>query len=299
MITALYIAIGILILYLICTLFLTYLVQQLPRNSVQYKPDWGRISDTKIAAIDGGFLEVWRIEPDLPSRGTVVFAHGWGRNRDRMVSRARIFSQWGLTTVIHSARDHGGSSPRRFMHAGRFAEDIESVLDWINEPVALYGHSAGAGGAIIAAARNRERIKLLFLEACYAHTEEALLSLYRWFNPWFGNLFGPMILFWMNLFYGNKLGTVSPARLAPGLHMPVMLIHGEKDRRFPLAFALTLKDSFAPGLADMYIAEGAGHSDSSLTPGYPDAVKSFIDKRWKIDERADRRIEVQKRDLRY
>ena len=281
MIAGLFILIGILILYLICSLLLTYLVQQLPRNSVKDEPDWGRISDTKIPTAEGGFLEIWRIEPDLPSRGTVVFAHGWGRNRDRMVSRARIFSQWGFTAVIHSARDHGGSSPRRFMHAARFAEDIESVLKWVDEPVVLYGHSAGAGGAIIAAARNQERIKLLFLEACYAHTEEALLSLYKWFNPWFGMLFGPMILFWMNLFYGKKLETVSPARLAPGLTMPVMLVHGEKDRRFPLAFAQTLKDSFAAGQAELYVAPGVGHSDSSQTAGYPDAVGSFLDRNWK------------------
>jgi pimeloyl-ACP methyl ester carboxylesterase len=280
MMTGLYILIGILILYLLGTLFLTYLVQQIPRKPVQNEPDWGCLSDTKIPTIDGGFLEVWRIEPDVPSRGTVIFAHGWGRNRDRMVSRARMFGQWGFTTVIHSARDHGRSSPRRFMHAARFAEDIEAVLGWVNEPVALYGHSAGAAGAIIAAARNQEKIKLLLLEACYAHTEEALLSLYKWVNTWFGLFCGPMIIFWMNLFYGNKLDSVSPARLAPSLKMPVMLVHGEKDRRFPLKFALALKESFLPGQVDLYIAEGVGHSDSSQTQGYPDAVRSFLHNNW-------------------
>jgi fermentation-respiration switch protein FrsA (DUF1100 family) len=167
------------------------------------------------------------------------------------------------------------------MHAARFAEDIEAVLEWVNEPVALYGHSAGAAGAIIAAARNQEKIKLLFLEACYAHTEEALLSLYKWVNPWFGLLCGPMIIFWMNLFYGNKLESVSPARLAPSLKMPVMLVHGEKDRRFPLKFAQALKQSFLPGQVYLYVAEGAGHSDASLTPGYADAVWSFLDNNWK------------------
>jgi pimeloyl-ACP methyl ester carboxylesterase len=197
-----------------------------------------------------------------------------------MVSRARLFGQWGFTAIIHSARDHGYSSPRRFMNAAKFAEDIEAVLNWVQEPVALYGHSAGAGGAIIAAAGNQDKIKLLFLEACYAHTKEGLLSLYKWFNPVFGTLFGPMIIFWLNLFYGNKLETVSPARLAPALKMPVMLVHGEKDRRFPLAFAVALKDSFSPGQADLYVAKGAGHSDSSRTPGYPEAVKSFLDGHW-------------------
>jgi len=280
MITLLYILVGILLFYLIFTLFLTYLVQQIPRHPVKDQPDWGNVKDIKIPTVEGRFLEVWRIEPVGASRGTVVLVHGWGRNRDRMVARARIFGRWGFTTVIHSARDHGNSSPRRFMNAVKFAEDIEAVLTWVKEPVILYGHSAGAGGAIIAANRNPAQIKLLFLEACYANTREALLSLYRWVNLFFGIFFGPMILFWMNLFYKNKLDLVSPARLAPLIKVPVMLIHGEKDRRFPLEFALRLKQKFAAGQAELYIAKGVGHSDSSTTAGYQQALRSFLDRHW-------------------
>jgi pimeloyl-ACP methyl ester carboxylesterase len=272
---------GLIGLYLLFTLFCTYVVQQLPRKPVTDPPDWGRVIDTKIPAIDGGSLEVWRIEAAGPSRGLVVLAHGWGRNRDRMVSRARVFARWGFTTIIHSARDHGGSSRRRFMNAFKFAEDIEAVVKWLDQPVILYGHSAGAAGAIIAASRNPGRIRVLFLEAGYAYTREALLSLYRWVNPFFGICFGPMILFWMNLFYGNKLDSVSPARLASGITIPVMLIHGQKDRRFPLEFALKLKRSFSPGQVELYVAEGAGHSDSSRTPGYEEAIKSFLDRHLK------------------
>jgi pimeloyl-ACP methyl ester carboxylesterase len=269
---------GLIGLYLLLTLICTYLVQQIPRKPIIDPPDWGRTIDCRIPAIDGGGLEVWRTEPEGPSRGLVVLAHGWSRNRDRMVSRARIFGRWGFTTVMHSARDHGGSSRRRFMNAVKFAEDIEAVMRWLDQPVILYGHSAGSAGAVIAASRNPGSIRLLFLEASYAYTREALLSLYRWVNPFFGICFGPMILFWMNLFYGNKLDSVSPARLASRINIPVMLIHGEKDRRFPLAFALKLKRSFAPGQAELYVAEGVGHSDSSRTPDYSQTVKSFLDR---------------------
>jgi pimeloyl-ACP methyl ester carboxylesterase len=276
--TVIYFLGGFVGLYLLFSLICTYFVQQLPRNPVSDPPDWGRLTDTKIRAIDGGLLEVWRIEPPDASRGLVIFAHGWGRNRDRMVSRARIFARWGFTAIIHSARDHGGSSRRRFMNAVKFAEDIEAVLNWLGEPVILYGHSAGSAGAIIAASRNPNRVQVLLLEASYAYTKEALLSLYRWFNSFFGICVGPMIVFWMNLFYRNKLDSVSPARLAPVIKIPVMLIHGEKDRRFPLEFALNLKRSFAPGQVELYVGEGAGHSDSSLTSGYEGAVKSFLDR---------------------
>jgi pimeloyl-ACP methyl ester carboxylesterase len=274
--TVFYLVGGLVVLYLLFTLICTYFVLQLPRKPVTDPPDWGRVIDTKIPAVDGGFLEVWRIEPTDPPKGLVVMAHGWGRNRDRMVSRARFFAGLGFTTVLHSARDHGRSSRRRFMNAVKFAEDIEAVMKWLGQPVILYGHSAGSAAAIIAASRNPGSIRLLFLEASYAYTREALLSLYRWVNPFFGICFGPMILFWMNLFYGNKMDSVSPARLAAAINIPVMLIHGEKDRRFPLAFALKLKRSFAPGQAELYVAKGAGHSDSSQTPGYGEAVQSFI-----------------------
>ncbi|MCP4629792.1 MAG: hypothetical protein GY850_40735 [bacterium] len=126
MMTIFYILGGILLFYLIFTLFLTCLVQQIPRHPVNDQPDWGRIVNTKIPTVEDKFLEVWRIEPTGPSRGTVILAHGWGRNRDRMIGRARLFGQWGYTTVIHSARDHGNSSSRRFMNAVKFAEDIEA-----------------------------------------------------------------------------------------------------------------------------------------------------------------------------
>ena len=270
--------VGLAVVYLLLTLAMTYFVQQYPRRPVVDKPNWGKVEDRTLTAVDGKRLEVWRIEPDRPSRGIIVFMHGWGRNRDRMVGRARIFARWGFTAVIHSARDHGNSSPCRFMNALKFAEDIETVMDWIGEPVLLYGHSAGAGGALVAAARNPGKIRLLFLEGCYARTREALLSLYTWVHPAFGRGFGPAILAWMNLFYRGGLDRADPCRLAGEVDIPVMVIHGENDRRFPVAFARRLAACFRPGQASLYIAREAGHSNSSASPDYPAAVKDFLDR---------------------
>lgn len=265
-------------LYIILVFISVYVVHQFPRNPVSDTPDWGRVRDETIPAQNGGFLEVWRIEPEGKSKGIVLFAHGWGRNRGRMVGRARIFGKWGFTSVIHSARDHGRSSRCKFMNAVKFAEDIESVMKWIGEPVLLYGHSAGSAGAIIAASRNHGSVKILFLEASYAYTKEALRSLYRWFNAFFGIFFAPAILFSMDILYKNNIDSVSPARLAPGIKIPVMLIHGEKDARFPLSFAEKLNNSFSSGVSELFVAKDADHSDSSNTPGYAEAVKSFLDR---------------------
>jgi len=47
---------GLIGLYLLFSLIFTYVVQQFPRKPVTDPPDWGRIIDTKIPAIDGGVL---------------------------------------------------------------------------------------------------------------------------------------------------------------------------------------------------------------------------------------------------
>lgn len=273
-----FIIISTLFFYLALTLLFTYLIHQLPRKPVIDPPDWGKITDVRIPTVHGKRLEVWRIEPNGKSKGIVLFAHGWSRNRDRMTYRARIFGGWGFTTVIHSARDHGNSSPQIGMSAIRFSEDIEAVIDWIGEPVILYGHSAGSGGAIIAAWRRPEMVRLLFLEGPYPYTDEMLMSLFRYYGRLFSLLFGRMILFWMNLFYHGALQRLSPARLAPDLKMPVMLIHGEMDQRFPVSFAWKLKEKLSPDSSEIYIAKGARHSGSSHTPGYPAALKRFLDR---------------------
>jgi len=266
------------VLYLLATLGLTYLVLQLPRNPVEDKPDWGKVTDATLATEDGGMLEVWRVEPEGPSRGIVVLAHGWGRNRGRMVGRGRVFGRLGFTTVMHSARDHGKSSPHRFMCAPRFAEDIETVLRWVRDPVLLYGHSIGAAAAVIVASRNPMRVKLLFLEGCYAKTREALLSLYRRYNWVFGVFFAPMVVLWMDIFWKWSLEKVSPVRLAAAIDRPVLIIHGEKDENFPLHHAWRLRDSFPPGRAETFVAAGSDHSSCSLDPEYPRTIEGFINR---------------------
>jgi len=268
----------VILLYLILSLALAYLVHRIPRHPVKDYPDWGHVTDTRIPAADGGELEVWRIEPESPSRGIVLLAHGWSRNRDRMVGRARVFGHMGFTTVLHSARDHGGSSKRRSMNAFRFAEDIEAVMDWINEPVLLYGHSIGAAGAVIAASRKTEQIRLLFLEGCYARTREAMFTLYRNQNRLLGPIFAPIVLLWMDLFYRFRLNTISPVRLAPSIDLPVLIIHGEKDQNFPLHHAWRLRDSFPAGYAELFVALGSDHSSCSLDPRFPQAIKAFVER---------------------
>ena len=55
-----------------------------------------------------------------------------------------------------------------------------------------------------------------------------------------------------------------------------MIVHGADDRRFPLAFARKLAACFPAERAELFVAAGARHSESSLDPAYAAAVRHFI-----------------------
>jgi pimeloyl-ACP methyl ester carboxylesterase len=276
---AFYLICGLTLGFLAVSWWLTYLVHRLPRRPVNDPPDWGTVEELKIPAADGGFLEAWRVTPRNTTGQVVVLAHGWGRNRDRMVPRARMFGRWGYITVIHSARDHGGSSPCRWMNGFRFGEDIESVLRWIDRPAIVYGHSAGAAGALMAAHRNPGRVRALFLESCYDEVLSSLRSLYAEMIPFVGRFFGPLIVFWLDrVLYPRRLRSHSPSRLAAGITVPVMLIQGENDPIFPPAETARLIRRFPSTRTRLWVAPGADHSSPSAAPGYAEAVGGFLDR---------------------
>ena len=265
--------------YLALTALLALAAPRFPRGPVHDPPDWGACEDIRIPAQDNGFLEAWIVRPAGPERGVAVFAHGWGRNRDRMTPRARVFGQMGFTCVMASARDHGASSPHARMNVARFAEDIRAVVAWVNKPVLLYGHSAGAAGAILATAQDGQNVRMLFLEGCYVSTRKALLRLYWDFHPLAGIFLGPPIVFWTDVFSGFGLEKISPARLCAGIAAPVLVIHGACDKKFPARWARALQQCFPAGQAELFLAQGAGHSGSPASPGYAGAVASFLEAR--------------------
>ncbi len=95
---------------------------------------------------------------------------------------------------------------------------------------------------------------------------------------WFYIIIVVLVVLWMDIFYRFKLDEVSPARLAPQIDIPVLIIHGEKDRSFPLHHAWRLKSSFTAGRAELFVGRGADHSSSSLTPEYLISIPDFVNR---------------------
>ena len=95
-----------------------------PRNNYDSYPDWGITRDYMVPTNKNKKIEIWVTYPDgvkdkitdnlYTDNPTVILTHAWGRNRDRMVCRAKKWAAMGFTTIVFSARDHGNSSKEFF-----------------------------------------------------------------------------------------------------------------------------------------------------------------------------------------
>ncbi len=269
----------IILLYFLITLSIVLIFANLPRNPVADVPDWGSIQELRIPTVKGKFLEAWVVSPDQnfsePKKPAIILLHGWGRNRGRMVSRARIFGNAGYPTIIFSARDHGSSDRERLgMTIVRFSHDLDAVVNWWGEPVVLDGHSIGGGACLLVAARNN-LVMGVIAESSPTSIPGSLKYIYRPVTRGFTPLFIPAIILITALkFRKYKKTHYSPLAAAHLIKVPTLLIHGKSDELFPLSDTIKLANKLEN--SRVWFPENVVHGNIDMHPKYAETVLSFF-----------------------
>ena len=259
---------------------------KLPRDTLPDTPDWGSIKEYRIPTRRNKTLECWVITPNHNGRGdnsrnptdnkhAIILLHGWGRSRGRMVSRARIYGRHGYTTILFSARDHGGSDKELTgMSIIRFSQDLDACINWWGKPVIINGHSIGAGAALLVGAQNP------LVKAIIADTPPYAFP----FN--FQHIYRPALKKLTPLFLpGIKLLTLyafrrihsayySPAEIAPLIKVPTLIIHGKKDEIFPHEYSQLLQSQIHD--SSLWTPEDGTHSNLELLPEYEQIICNFL-----------------------
>lgn len=278
--------IWIIIGYFIITFSLALLLWNIPRRPIDDHPDWGLTKDYRVPAINGKTMECWVVYPDklkeetdenvLKQNPAVILIHGWGRNRGRMVSRARIYGKHGYTTILISVRDHGNSDKEiTGMSIARFSQDLDSCVNWWGKPVFITGHSIGAGATLIVAARN-SLVKAAIAEASPYAFPHSLKYVYRPILKWFTPLLLPGIkIITLIKFRKYSKQEFSPLDAVPSIRVPTFLIHGKKDNVLPYKYTVRLHRSISQ--SKIWILDNTSHHDIENHPDYSDQVIGFIE----------------------
>jgi pimeloyl-ACP methyl ester carboxylesterase len=239
--------------------------------------------DVRLVTSDGIRLAALEWDPGIRDLGCVV-AHGFtgsARNPDvQAISRALAGQGCGVLAV--DFRGHGRSGGRSTLGADEI-RDVAAAVAWLRERgyerVAVLGWSmggsavlryAGLGGdtdavvSVSSPARWYERgtrpMRIVHW-LCETRTGRAVLRLSRRTrldrSSWRDVV--PEAPY-------EVVGAIAPA--------PLLIVHGDGDRYFPLPHVYLLQDS-APG-AEVWIEPGMGHAESATTPDLIERIAAWL-----------------------
>lgn len=278
---------AIIIVYFILTYSIAILLANIPRRSVNDYPDWGITEDLRVPTVKGKKLECWVVYPKEKTddqNPAILLIHGWGRNRGRMVSRARIYGRHGYTTILISVRDHGKSDKEiTGMSILKFSQDLDSCVNWWGKPVIITGHSIGAGASLIVAARN-PLVKGVIAEAPPYAFLQHLKYVYKPILKWFTPLFLPGIKAIAFIKYRNhSKQEFSPLDAGAHITVPTLLIHGKDDDILPHEYTYDLQKVIVH--SQIWIPEGIDHYNIEEHPDYSNQVINFIESNFGLKTR--------------
>jgi dipeptidyl aminopeptidase/acylaminoacyl peptidase len=235
----------------------------------RYKVD---LQDVAIAAGDGASLKGWYVRPRDFNGSAVILLHGITDNREGVIGYGRIFLDRGYAVLAPDARGHGESGGALATYGLKDSDDIHRWVNWLYAhdlaPAAcVYGFGESYGAALILQAITAEpRFCAVVAESPFSTAREMSferLSGFVHIGSWFGQTLGRPIVstavLYGKLRYGIDLLQPSPLDAVEHSTVPVLLIHGERDREISPRHSLILAHA-APDHVQLWLVPGAGHT---------------------------------------
>lgn len=221
---------------------------------------------------------------------TLIILHGWGGNSEMMLPLADPFYHSGYALLFVDARSHGASEDDSYSSLPRFAEDLESALEWLlkqhatdHARIGLIGHSVGAAAALLVASRRKEIAAVVSL-ASFAHPERIM-------RRYLASKSVPFIPFgWYTLSYiqrviGYSFEDIAPQNRIGDIDCPVLLAHGVDDTTVPVEDAQLLHAESRKESTRLLLVEG-NHEDYEGLRKRADEVLSFVADAMRLKENA-------------
>lgn len=210
--------------------------------------------------VDGLGLRHWYRPPGDGSSPVLVVFQGNAGNLSHRVPKYIGLAGQGLGIFFVGYRGYGGN-PGKPNQDGLLA-DGRSVLDWLAgqgigpERVVLYGESLGSGVAVHLAAE--QPVAGVVLEAPYSSVAEVAQHHY-WYLP----------AKWLILDKWDSVSRVDE------LSVPLLVLHGERDRVIPARFGKRLFAA-AKEPKELLLLPEAGHNDLLAFPQVARRIEAFL-----------------------
>jgi len=215
-----------------------------PRRTTPEACGLAGIAVVGLDTADGERLTAWHL-PAAPGYPTLLYFHGNAGWIELRADRLADLTRRGFGVLMPSYRGYGGSTGKP-TEANNDA-DARLAYDWLREQgvgagdIIVFGESLGTGVATkLAGVKNCAG---LILDSPYT----SMLDLARASYPWLP----------IRRLLRDRYETI---RHIKRVTVPVLVLHGEADRRVPVAMGLAVHDAvLAP--AQLIVYPGAAHLD--------------------------------------
>jgi alpha-beta hydrolase superfamily lysophospholipase len=237
-----------------------------------------------------------------PRKGVILFGHELNGDRWNATPYVRDLVAGGYDVLTFDLRNHGTSDAQANLTmmpwvAPNVLADLRAAIDYLMrrpdaDPrgVGVFGISRAAGAALCLAADD-SRIRCLFTDGAYPTHTTQLIFLRRYIDiyipyPWtyltrnLPDWFYHIFLGTARSRWGRRTGFhfVNVEQQAARVKVPVMMVHGEKDRMIPVAAARALRKCITSP-AKLMVVAGAKHNGAVFTDpeNYLRRVRRFFD----------------------
>lgn len=215
----------------------------------QWREGTPAVSRHAIAS-GGRTLDAALLMPAEETRAVLLICHGIGETVEYWTGVQHLLASRGVASLVFDYSGYGRS--RGLVDWRRCEEDTVAAYEYLKAmrlgaPVSLLGFSMGSG--IAAAILGRIDPERLVLSAAFTSFRDAACSL--------GVprvCAGALPPIWCS---------ETPLR---GWRRPVLIVHGERDERFPVSMARRLAEWCGSG-TELLIAEGQRHNEPFRRPG--------------------------------
>ena len=243
----------------------------------------------RIPAARGLSLFAWFV-PAIATgpRPTVVLLHGWCGCASDLLPAANVLHQAGFAVLLIESRNHGRSDHDDHSSLPRFAEDLDSAIDWLKTlaqvdatRIVALGHSVGAAAVLLSASRRHDLAGAVSI-AAFAHPEQLM-------RRWFASRRVPYWpLAWsinrvLERIIGARFDDIAPVNTVVKATCPVLLVHGRQDSVVPLSDAHRIwRQGSQPNVA-LIECDGT-HDQIDDIDGLNDSILKFVQSAISKDE---------------
>jgi fermentation-respiration switch protein FrsA (DUF1100 family) len=232
---------------------------------------------------DGLKLHSYYIEANPHSKKVMILLHGYTRAYPMSMQFTDLYIKQGFNLLAIDHRAHGESEGKYTSYGYYEKYDIDSWVDWIREQIGpdtligLHGISLG-GGTALEYLHINQHAKFVIADCPYSDLAELIRYQIKYLYKAPTFIFYHTIGFLVKIFARFNLADVRPIQAVAKSELPILFIHGNRDRFIPTYMSKKLYEAKQKGLKRLWIAEGAGHSDAYRRnrDQYEEQVVSFL-----------------------